>query len=308
MGRTRSMKFRSKIATTLVALLVVGLMAPTASATIVIPKLFTMTVSPSTSPAGASTQFTATFTNWWLQKLGSADLSVPAAYSITSVLTSRGTATVVGNTVQLRSLNLAFLHSFTVKVTATASFTPSVGNVWSAAAKTGADFTGSLFLLLTPTSRRTSAVTAGRTVVCDAGLTCTGSLSQGDTSATVTAFGNGATAGVLTMSFTPDGIDCTESESDYTEHSSMLSYDVTGGPRETEVTLSLETHNPEPNLNDYKVCFQSNSEPPVLLPFCYSIEYESNLPPCVEEGSPSSVGSVVSLTFLVPAGDPKGRV
>ena len=159
MRRTGSLKLRSKNVIALVALLMVGLMAPAAGATIVIPKPFTMTISPSVSTAGASTQFTATFTNWWLQKLGSADLSVPAAYSITGVLTSRGTATVVGNTVKLRGLNLSFLHSFTVKVTATAACSPSTGNVWSAAAKTAANFTGKAFLLITPANKRTSSVT-----------------------------------------------------------------------------------------------------------------------------------------------------
>jgi hypothetical protein len=153
------MKFRSTIVTTMVALMIVGIMAPAAGATIAIPKPFTMTLSPSVSTAGASSQFTATFTNWWLQKLGSADLSVPAAYSITGVLSSRGTATVVGNTVKLRNLNLSFLRSFTVKVTANAACAPSASNVWSAAAKTGANFTGKAFLLLTPLSKRSSTVT-----------------------------------------------------------------------------------------------------------------------------------------------------
>ena len=132
MRRTRSSKYRLRIATVLVAMLMVGLMAPAANATIVIPKPFTMTVSPSTSVAGASKQFTATIKNWWLQKLGSADVAVPPAYSITSVLTSKGTATVVGNTVKLRNLNLSFLKSFTVKVTAVAACSPGAGNVWSA--------------------------------------------------------------------------------------------------------------------------------------------------------------------------------
>jgi hypothetical protein len=159
MRRVRSLKFRSPVVTVLVALLMLGFMAPAANANGVIPKPFTMTVSPSTSPAGASTQFTVTVKNWWVQKLGSVDLSVPAAYSITGALTSRGTATIVGNTVKLRSLNLAFLHWFTVKVTATAACSPSTGNVWSAAAKTGAYFTGSSFLLITPPSHRMTAVT-----------------------------------------------------------------------------------------------------------------------------------------------------
>ena len=150
---------RSKVTVALAAILMIGLMAPAASATVVVPKPFTMTVSPSTTTAGTSKQFTATFTNWWLQKMGSADLSVPAALAITGVVTSRGTYSVVGNTVKLRNLNLALLHSFTVKVTATAACTPSTGNVWSAAAKTGAAFTGSAFLLLTPSSYRSVAVT-----------------------------------------------------------------------------------------------------------------------------------------------------
>jgi hypothetical protein len=425
MRRTRSL--RSKIVLALAALLLVGLMAPAASATIVIPKPFTMTLSPSVSTAGASKQFTATFTNWWLQKLGSADLSVPAAYSITGVVTSRGTAAVVGNTVKLRNLNLALLHSFTVKVTATAACTPSAGNVWSAAAKTGADFTGPLFLLLTPLNKRMSAVTGscslafigqpgdaglgetissvdfdpagdpvrvavydgashlrtsgspisvsmaignnpgggtlagatsvptsagiatfsnlsidqpddgytlvasaaglgtatsgpfnitGEVVSCEPGSDCTGEVSQGDTSATVTAFDDG-TGGVLTMSMTPEGIDC----ADYMEQSSTLTFNVTGGSREKKVTIRFDTGNPYASAFDFDVCFESDSAfldkngdlvMLGLLPDCFddsesSLYYESPVPPCVEYRGGES-GSVVNLTFLAPEGDPKGRV
>ena len=159
MRGTGSLKFRSAIVTALLATLLVGLAAPVAGATISIPKPFTMSVSPSSSAAGTSQEFTATFRNWWLQKLGSADLSVPGAYSITGVTTSRGTATVVGNTVKLRNLSLSFLRSLTVKVTAIAACSPSVDNVWSAVAKTGASFTGSAFLLLTPSRGRSTDVT-----------------------------------------------------------------------------------------------------------------------------------------------------
>ncbi len=127
MRRAPKLTFGSTIAVTLVATMMIGLMAPAASATIVIPKPFTMTVSPSTTTAGTSKQFTATFKNWWLQKMGSADLSVPAALTITGVVTSRGTYSVVGNIVKLRNLNLALLHSFTVKVTAIAACTPERG-------------------------------------------------------------------------------------------------------------------------------------------------------------------------------------
>ena len=88
-----------------------------------------------------------------MQKLGSVNLSVPAAYSITGVLTSRGTATIVGNTVKLRSLNLAFLHWFTVKVTATAACSAEHGERlvgrWRRRAPTSP---ASSFLLVTPPS------------------------------------------------------------------------------------------------------------------------------------------------------------
>lgn len=169
MRRARQFRLAPMVAVTLAATLMIGLMAPAASATVVIPKPFTMTVSPSTTTAGTTKQFTATFTNWWLQKMGSADLSVPSALSITGAVTSRGTVSVVGNTVKLRNLDLALLRSFTVKVTATAACTPSTGNVWSAAAKTGADLTGSAFLLLTPSSHRSVAVTGSCSLAFVAG-------------------------------------------------------------------------------------------------------------------------------------------
>jgi hypothetical protein len=420
MRRSRSLRFRSKVVTTtLAAVLMVGFMAPAANATIVIPKPFTMTLSPSVSTAGASAQFTATFTNWWLfNKLGSANLSVPTAYSITGVLTSRGTATVVGNTVQLRNLNLAFLHSFTVKVTATAACSASAGNVWSAAAKTAANFTGNAFLLITPANKRSSAVTgacslafvtqpadtgpgavissvtfdpdgpsvqvgvfdgannlrtggapvlismaigtnppgdgllsglpaltsagiatfsdlsidqpgdgytlvasagtlsatsdpfniAGLVLVCEAGDDCSGSLSEGGTSGTVTALDTGSDA-LLTMSLTPAGtlgeLDC----DDYTEHSGTLTFNLTSSS-EKEVTMTFDRGDYYIPLGDFQVCFQSGSEPAFLLPNCStyysSFYYDPPVPPCVEERT--SYGSVVSLTFLAPSGDPKGRV
>ena len=70
--------------------------------------------------------------------------------------------------------------------------------------------------------------------------------------------------------------------------------------------------------DDFQVCFQSetpfldaDSETVTLglLPNCFA-DYESfvsdPIPPCVE--SRTADGSVVSVTFLAPAGDPKGRV
>jgi hypothetical protein len=73
------------------------------------------------------------------------------------------------------------------------------------------------------------------------------------------------------------------------------------------------------NPDDYQVCFQSDTAfldrngdvtNLGLLPDC-EIDYESfvyvpPVPPCVD--SRNVDGSFVYLTFLAPAGDPKGRV
>ena len=347
MRRARSFTCRSKVAVTLAAMLMIGLMAPAASATSVIPKPFTMTVSPSTTTAGTSKQFTAHD-----QELVGPEARVgrrlgPGGVRDHRVITSRGTVSVVGQTVKLRNLNLAWLHSFTVKVTATAACAPSASNVWSAAAKTGAGFTGSAFFLLTPSSYRSVAITgscslafvaqpadtgpdatissvasdpdgppvqvgvydgannlktggspvtismaidtnpgggtlsgtmtdvptsagiatfadlsidqpgdgytlaasasglgsttsdpfniAGLVQSCEPDVDCTGSLTEGDTGATVNALAD-PSAPVLTMSLTPGGIDC----DDYEEQSGTLTFNVTSN-RTKVITMSFDT-------------------------------------------------------------------
>jgi hypothetical protein len=386
-----------------------------------------MTVSPSTTIAGTSTQFTLTIKNWSVKKLGSADVTVPAALAITGATTTRGTVSVVGQTVKLRNLNLSWLHWFTVKVTATAACSPSPSNVWGAAAKTGAAFTGSAFYLLTPPNYRSVAVTgscslafvtqpadtgpdatitsvasdpegppvqvgvydgannlktggspvlismaidtnpgggtlsgtktdvptsagiatfadlsihepgdgytlaasasglgsttsdtfniAGLVQTCEADVDCTGSLTEGDTGATVNALADPSTP-VLTMSLTPGGIDCAF----YEEQSATLTFNVTSS-RTKVITMSFDTGLGEYYVHpdDYQVCFESDT--PFLdrngdttnlglLPECET-DYESFLyvppvPPCVEDRD--VVGSFIHLTFLAPAGDPKGRL
>ncbi len=72
-----------------------------------VPKPFTMTVSPSTTIAQErASSSPLTIKNWSVQKLGSADITVPAALAITGATTTRGTVSVVGQTVKLRNLNL----------------------------------------------------------------------------------------------------------------------------------------------------------------------------------------------------------
>ena len=68
MRRVRPTTRRSKVAVALAVMLMIGLMAPAANANGVAPKPFSMTVSPSTTIAGTSMQFTLTIKNWSVKK------------------------------------------------------------------------------------------------------------------------------------------------------------------------------------------------------------------------------------------------
>src|SRR5262245_18839344 len=71
-------------------------------------------------PGGPAVKFTVTITNrTGTQRLGSADLTAPANFRVVSASSSRGTATPVGNNVQLRDLGLQPDEAVAVTVTAT---------------------------------------------------------------------------------------------------------------------------------------------------------------------------------------------
>jgi Domain of unknown function DUF11 len=95
-------------------------------------------------PAGAQVTFTVAITNHNPQQtLGSANLTVPAGFTLdaASVPAGSGTATVSGSTVQLRDLSLA--NGATVQVTVVADVPCSAGTAtWQIVAKQSNDFNG----------------------------------------------------------------------------------------------------------------------------------------------------------------------
>jgi hypothetical protein len=101
---------------------------------------------PEPSAAGATATIRVTLSNDAAsQVLGSSDVVAPAGYTLppqTIALTPPATATIVGSTIQLRSLGLAPLSSFTFDVVATV---PCVGNApWSVDARRSADHSGTI--------------------------------------------------------------------------------------------------------------------------------------------------------------------
>jgi hypothetical protein len=137
-------------------------------------KPFTMVVSPPSAAAGQATTFTATLANQTgQQQLGSADITVPSAFSGVSVADPSGpaTATATGNVVHLR--NASVPPGGTIAVSITASVPASVACsgatfTWGVVAKQSNDFNGQPgndLTLNTQGSSLTTTVAAGTCAV-----------------------------------------------------------------------------------------------------------------------------------------------
>jgi len=147
---------------------VVAVLATTAPADAAIcpsaaTKCFRVDVAPSSFVAGASVKFTITITNEApTQTLGSSNIDAPAGYTLThSEPPSSGSATLVGNEIQLRNMNLPPGSADVVTVTADTPVAPGAG-AWVATAKQSNDYngTGNDFVL-DPNSSATTTATSG---------------------------------------------------------------------------------------------------------------------------------------------------
>ena len=154
----------------LVALAAVLGLAVAASPAGAANKPFTMVVSPASAPAGQSATFSATLANrTGQQQLGSADITVPSAFSGVSVADPVGpaTATTAGNVVHLR--NASVPPGGTIAVTITAGVPASLACsgatfTWAVVAKQSNDFNGppgNDLTLDTQASSLTTTVTGG---------------------------------------------------------------------------------------------------------------------------------------------------
>jgi hypothetical protein len=121
-------------------------------------KCYAATVTPKDYIAGATVEFTVKLANETLatadQTLGSANVTEPVGFTITGVRQpATGTATVVGNTIQLREIAIAPSTAKSYSFTA-ATPTAAGAYTWTFAAKQSNDFngTGNDFTLDTATS------------------------------------------------------------------------------------------------------------------------------------------------------------
>ena len=142
MHRTRPFSARRLLPLAL-ALIMLGLLVPRAFADTT-SKPYAVDVTAHIVSAGSTQTFVATLTNeTGTQQLGSANLTVPAGFTIvsTGTPTPAGTATVVGNVVQLRDLATPAGSSASVSIVAIAPC-PAGTYTWSVIAKQANNFTG----------------------------------------------------------------------------------------------------------------------------------------------------------------------
>jgi hypothetical protein len=127
------------------ALLILGIaMAMPGTAAATDNKTYTFDVAPDSSAAGPAQAFEITIKNTASgpQSLGSANVSAPAPFDVKSAVSNRGVATLAGEVVQLRNLNLAPGASVVTRIIVDDSSTTGTW-VWSSKAKQANDFAGS---------------------------------------------------------------------------------------------------------------------------------------------------------------------
>jgi len=277
-------------------------------------------VSPHTAAAGTTVPFTFTLTNLAkTQMIGAANLTAPSGFTIPSSqalsVSPRGTATVVGDTIELRDIALLPSETATLTFLAMPASDPGV-YTWLLDVRQANDFRGSgNSFSPDPANVNLMTTVVGVAVACEANEPCSGSISDDTTTAEVDV-GSGGTAAVLTIALLPtDAISCAASE--YTGTSATVDFNVTADDRTKTVTITLAAELVDDRFaSEFEVCYSSpngfidqdgaevSPGGSGLLPTC---DIEIVFPPCVSSRIDNDDGSV-SVAFLAPEGDPKGHI
>lgn len=281
-------------------------------------------VSPHTV-APTTQSFTFTLTNLAkTQMIGAANLMAPAHFTITPGQTltpsPRGDATIDGSTIALRDLGLMPGETATLTFLATPASEPGV-YTWLLDARQANDFRGSgNSFSPDPDNVNLMTTVVGVAVACAANEPCSGSVSDGTTTAVVDVDAGSGDA-VLTIVLLPtDAISC--ADSDYVGTSATVDFNVSADDRTKTVTITIASELVgERSAAAFDVCYSSpngfidkfeETVPPGgsgLLPDCFFIESESSVPdnpPCVLSRTDIEGGSV-SVSFFAPESDPKGH-
>ena len=271
--------------------------------------------------AASGSTVTATFTNEnATQRLGSADLTAPSGYMLSSATVSQGsaTATVTGDAVELRNLALMPGQSLTVTIAMT-SATCSTSR-WSAVAKQSNDFSGLPGNDLTLDAAKSNLNTAVCAAPCKKNSTCNtdGSNSNGD--ANIAAIKSNNT-GQLLESVNPSNVAALTCEnpdgSDYVSADENTYGVFATVDRQKVVKITITNPAISIPLSQQQVCFDApyrfgtaagapllpdgNGGYIGLLQTCT----KKSVGPCHDRALDSLAGSNVTLVVNIPSGLPQ---
>jgi hypothetical protein len=268
--------------------------------------------------AASGSTVTATFTNETsTQGLGSADLTAPSGYVLSSATASQGTASVSRNVVDLRNLALQPGHSLTVTITMSSASCST--STWAVVAKQSNDFSGLPGNDLTLDKANSSLNTSVCAAPCKKNATCTtdGNNSNGNANVAATKSNN---TGQLLESVNASNLAplrCENPDGSVYNSADRNSYGVFATvDRQKVVTITISNPATSVPLNQQQVCFDApyqfgtatgapllpdgNGGYLGLLQTCT----RTSVGPCHNRALDSVTGSTVVLVVDIPSGLP----
>jgi predicted component of type VI protein secretion system len=281
--------------------------------------------------AASGLTVTATFVNETAhQRLGSADLTAPAGYAMSSATASEGSATVVGNVVELRNLGLMPGQSVTVTIKLSSSTCST--HEWTVIAKQANNFSGPPGNNLTLDTANSNLNTAVCGVPCKEGATCITDAGNSNGDAQVTAL-KADNAGELLESVNPSDLTpltCQNPDGSDYQSADRNTYGVFATVHRKKV-VKMTIANPAVSipLKQQQVCFDApykfrtaRNSPLLpdgkggyvgLLPPCGADSdsvvrpagTKTSVGPCHDRDDDKMMGSTVVLVVNIPSGLPQ---
>ena len=319
-GIPRVTNLRLRGGAAVLAIIALAICADSAAAA---TKDYSLTIAPSTVPAGRPVAMAATFTNRTKQqRLGSADLTPPQGYVGASIASfsrpAPATATIVGGVVQLRTLDLPPGGTATVVLNVTTPCSAPTASVWSnVIVKQSNDFNGSPGnnLTLDPATSSLTTTTTGACTVCVEDTSCSANLGGAAGSSSVVTSNPSAPqpdAGLLTIQ-TAVALDC----AGYSERSpdTFVTDAPQNRPKSGLLTFASNTR-PIKVKDPLEVCYgsplQFTPKTGTLLTTAIidgQLNYIGRLPDCIGLSPPPCVTSrdntLRRIAFSMPIGDPR---
>lgn len=252
------------------------------------------------------------------QRLGSANLTAPAGYTLSSATVSQGSATVVGNVVELRNLALMPGQSLTVTIQVTS--TACSNSTWRVEAKQANNFSGPPGNDLTLNTAKSNLNTAVCAAPCPSNATCNTDAGNANGDAQVAASAS-SNAGELFESANASNLTPLTCEnpdgSDYVSADPNVYGVLAPEDRAKVVTITITNPVVTIALKDQQVCFEAPYQFTTvtgaqanigLLPTC-GPDNDAAPPtsgPCLDRDDDSenpSTGTVV-LVVNIPSGLP----